>query len=348
MDSMDRPPGALWERALSVAVRRCDILIIFLSESSVDKSGLLRKELIQALSDWEKKEADDMYVVLARLEACKVPEQVEKFQKFETLDDLKTTKLVKLLQVLHGKRTGKLDILPPRLEYKLRQILPGRSTHCDVGVTIPQFETANNELLTTANSLIEGTAQDILEACLGQLEPGLSAEEIKELRLENFPNDGFWLQPIVLTATRPLISIEFYISTYRRGEKQRQHYTRALNIDVANSSELFLNDIVNNEPMSTKFFSIYCSNSLKSDPNFRLAGKDWEFDPSGASLFQSFGFRNADLIFIFAPREVGGHAFGRKVVELPFNDVYRLLTDRIIDLLLGQQGSADVDFGDGS
>ncbi|MFZ0398347.1 MAG: toll/interleukin-1 receptor domain-containing protein, partial [Methyloceanibacter sp.] len=90
MDSMDRPPGALWERALSVAVRRCDLLIIFLSERSVDKNGLLRKELIQALCDWEKKEADDVYVVLARLEVCKVPEQLEKFQKFEALDDLKT------------------------------------------------------------------------------------------------------------------------------------------------------------------------------------------------------------------------------------------------------------------
>ena len=346
MDSMDRPPGALWERALSVAVRRCDLLIIFLSERSVDKNGLLRKELIQALCDWEKKEADDVYVVLARLEVCKVPEQLEKFQKFEALDDLKTPRLVKLLQVLHGKTL--LDFLPTRLEYKLRQISPESSTHCDVGVTIPQFDTANNDLLTAANSLIEGTARDILQACLGQMEPGLSAEEIKELRLEKSPNDGFWLQPIILTATHPLISIEFYISTYRRGETQRQHYTRTLNIDVASSSELFLKDIVNNEAMATKFFSIYCENSLKSEPDFRLAGKDWKFDPSGASPSQSFGFRNADLIFIFAPRDIGGHAYGRKVVELPFNDVYRFLTDRIIDLLVGPREPVDVDIEDGS
>jgi hypothetical protein len=97
-----------------------------------------------------------------------------------------------------------------------------------------------------------------------------------------------------------------------------------------------------------QFFSIYCENALRAEPDFLLARKDWKFDPSGVSPSQSFGFRNADLIFIFAPREVGGHAFGRKVVELPFNDVYRILTDRIIDLLVGQQGPADVDLGDGS
>jgi TIR domain len=348
MDSMNRPPGALWERALSVAVRRCDLLIIFLSARSVDKNGLLRKELIQALSDWEKKEADDVYVVLARLEACKVPEQLEKFQKFEALDDLKTPKLVKLLQVMHGKATGQLDFLPTTLEYKQRHIFPESETHCDIGVTIPHFDTEDDDLLVAANSLVEGTAQDILEAFLVNAGSGLSAKEIKELGLEKSPNDGFWLQPIVLTATRSLISTEFYISTYRRGETQRRHYTRTINIDVENSTELFLRNLVHNEAMAMQFFSIYCKNALRAEPDFLLAGKDWKFDPTGVSPSQSFGFRNADLIFIFAPREVGGHAFGRKVVVLPFNDVYRILTDRIIDLLVGQQGPADVDLGDGS
>src|SRR6476620_10838789 len=146
MDSIDRPPGALWERALSVAIRRCDLLIIFLSKRSVDKHGLLRKEHIQALGDWEKKGADDVFIVLARLEACKVPDELENFQKFEALDDLKTLQLVRLLQVLHGKATRKLDFLPTRLEYKLRQISPESSTHCDIGVTIPQFNPADNDL----------------------------------------------------------------------------------------------------------------------------------------------------------------------------------------------------------
>ena len=340
MDSIDRSPGALWEQALSVAIRRCDLLIIFLSERSVDKHGILRKELIRALSDWDGKEADDLYVVLVRLEACKIPDLLGNFQKFEALDDLKTTQLITLLRVLHGKATGKLDFLPTKLEYKPRQIFPESPTHCDIGVIIPQFEASDNVLLSPINSHLEGTAQDILEAFLVNAGSGLSAQEIEELGFEKSANDGFWLQPIVLTATRSLISIEFYISTYRRGEMQRHYYTRSLNIDVENSTELFLKNIVHNEETAMKFFSIYCENALRAEPDFILWGKDWKFDSS--SISQSFGFRNADLIFIFAPRDMGGHAFGRKVVELPFNDVYRFLTDRIIDLLVGQQEPADV------
>jgi TIR domain len=348
MDSLDRPAGALWERALSLAIQRCKILVIFLSKHSVDKRGLLRTELIKAIRDWGNKETDDVYVVLVRLEVCKVPDQLAQFQKFDALDDLKAPQLVRLLQVLYGEATGKLDFLPSRLEYKLLQIPPNAWTHCDISVTIPQFDTGDNDLLNPVNSLIEGTAQDILEAFMGQMDPGLSAQAIKELRLEKSPNDGFWLQPIILTATLPLISIEFYISTYRRGETQRHHYTRTLNIDVENSAELFLKDIVNNEAMAMKFFSIYCENSLRAESDFHLVEKDWKFDPSGGSISQSFGFRNADLIFIFAPRDVGGHAFGRKVVELPFNDVYRFLTNRIIDLLVDRYEPADVDLEDGS
>ena len=97
--------------------------------------------------------------------------------------------------------------------------------------------------------------------------------------------------------------------------------------------------------MAMKFFSIYCENALRAEPDFHLTGKDWKFDSGGTSISQSFGFRNADLIFIFAPRDIGGRAYGRKVVELPFNDVYRFLTDRIIDLLVGQQEPADGDLG---
>ena len=341
MDSIDRPPGALWERALSVAIRRCEILIIFLSERSVDIHGKLRKELVHALSGWEEKEADDLYVVLARLEACKIPDQIANFQKFEALDDLKTPELVTLLRVLHGKATGKLDFLPPRLEYNQRQIFPESPTHCDIGVTIPQFDPTDNDLLAATNSLIEGTAQDILKAFFVHAGCGLSANEIKELGLEKSPNDGLWLQPVVLTATHSLISIEFYISTHRRGEKQRHHYTRTLNIDVENCSELSIKDIVNDQATAMKFFSRYCENALRAQSDFYLTGRDWEFDPSGASTSQSFGFRNADLIFIFAPRDVGGHAFGRKLVELPFNDVYRILTNRTIDLLVGRYEPAN-------
>ena len=181
MDSRDRPPGALWERALSFAIERCSLLVIFLSKHSVDKWGLPRTELIKALSDWDKKEADNVYVVLVRLEACKIPEQLEKFQKFEALDDSKELQLVRLLRVLHGKARGSLDFLPDKVEYKLRQILPENVIHCDIGVTIPEFHTLDHVFFSDINSLIERRARDILEAFLAQTDSAEKAESFAVL-----------------------------------------------------------------------------------------------------------------------------------------------------------------------
>src|SRR5262249_14984431 len=149
------------------------------------KYDLLQKELIQALGDWEKKETDDMYVVVVRLEACKIPDQLANFQKFEALDDLKIFHLVRLLRVLHGKATRTLDFLPAKLEYLDRQISPEGSTHYDIGVTIPQFNLSGSNLLASVDYLIEGTVRDILDMFLAQAEPGLSPEEIRALGLEN-------------------------------------------------------------------------------------------------------------------------------------------------------------------
>lgn len=102
---------------------------------------------------------------------------------------------------------------------------------------------------------------------------------------------------------------------------------------------MFLPEIVKDQTVAFRFFSTYCENALRAQ--WDLIQQDWEFDPSGASASKSFGFRKADLVFIFAARHVGAEAFGRTVVELPFNDVYRFLTNRIIDLLAGPHGPVD-------
>ena len=193
----------------------------------------------------------------------------------------------------------------------------GRSELVTIESRATVYATGNN---------IQPTGDVIRRVITSSLDPNLERPELRAFKRDPFA----------------LVSVEFYISTYRRGETQRHHYTRTLNIDVEYSTELSLKNIVHNEAMAMKFFSIYCENALRVEPDFYFTGKDWKFNSSGTSISQSFGFRNADLIFIFAPRDIGGHAFGRKVVELPFNDVYRFLTDRIIDLLVGQQEPADV------
>ena len=121
---------------------------------------------------------------------------------------------------------------------------------------------------------------------------------------------------------------------------QRSHYTRTLNVDVENCRELLLADMIEDRASATQFFSKYCEGALKEHWDVAHLA-NWKLDMSGASTSQSIGFRNTDLIVIFAPHYVSTHAIGRTLVEIPFNAASRFLTDRVIDLLVGPHQDAD-------
>ncbi|MGH9548331.1 MAG: RsiV family protein, partial [Terriglobales bacterium] len=60
------------------------------------------------------------------------------------------------------------------------------------------------------------------------------------------------------------------------------------------------------------------------------------FDKPDRRNFQHFVFRDNNLVFFFDPYHVGPYAFGRRTVELQFNEIYKLLTDRMVELLIGR------------
>jgi len=122
--------------------------------------------------------------------------------------------------------------------------------------------------------------------------------------------------------------------------------------DVAKGAELPLKDILKDEKAAIEFFSRYCRIALRTQHELAhlayYGGKE-EFDPAAADEwwlntfdrpdpgnFQQFVFRDSNLVFFFDPYHVGPHAFGRRTVEIQFNEMYRLLTDRMVELLIGR------------
>jgi len=222
------------------------------------------------------------------------------------------------------------------LGYRLETIHSHISDRCEIGVAIPQFLLSDGIALVAANDLIEKTIGDVVEAFLW-VKSESSETEIHERLLSN---DGLWIHPIILSATRSLISVELNITTYGCGA-HRNHYTRAVNIDVEHSSELALADILKDHDSAALFFSKYCESALKVHWDLAHVAR-WELDLRGASTSQSLGFRNSHLVLIFAPHHVGPHNVGRTTVEIPFNAAYHFLTDRMIDLLSSEDRNGNV------
>jgi len=74
MDKYDIVGGEKWKLAIKRAIRDCDFFMIFLSKNSVNKRGVLQKEIRTALENWKGMLENDIFLIPVRLEECAAPE----------------------------------------------------------------------------------------------------------------------------------------------------------------------------------------------------------------------------------------------------------------------------------
>jgi hypothetical protein len=86
MDVRNLLPGERWELKINQAIEDSDFVIFFLSEQSVDRRGVLRKELRQALEKWKEMLEEDIYLIPARLERCELPNELAGFQALDLFE----------------------------------------------------------------------------------------------------------------------------------------------------------------------------------------------------------------------------------------------------------------------
>jgi anti-anti-sigma factor len=80
LDEVELLPGQIWEREIPAAVRRSDAVVVCLSLGSVGKSGYLQREIKYAIDAAEEQSDDSIFLIPGRLEACEVPERLQRWQ----------------------------------------------------------------------------------------------------------------------------------------------------------------------------------------------------------------------------------------------------------------------------
>lgn len=73
-------PGQDWKLEIAKAVRNSDIVIICLSQKSIDKTGFVQKEIKYALDISDEKPESQIFLIPARLEECDVPDSLKEKQ----------------------------------------------------------------------------------------------------------------------------------------------------------------------------------------------------------------------------------------------------------------------------
>jgi len=80
MDVHDILGGEDWLRAINVAIDKCELFVLILSHNSVNRRGMIVREVRKALDKWNGMLPDDIYMIPLRLDDCPIPELVKHLQ----------------------------------------------------------------------------------------------------------------------------------------------------------------------------------------------------------------------------------------------------------------------------
>ena len=81
LDEEKLRPGHYWSEKIEEAIEFSDVVIVFLSNNSVTKEGVVQKEIKRALDKAEEKLEDTIFIIPLRLEDCSVPRRLRVYSK---------------------------------------------------------------------------------------------------------------------------------------------------------------------------------------------------------------------------------------------------------------------------
>jgi hypothetical protein len=76
LDEENLFPGQDWRREISNAVRDTDVVLVCLSENSVNKAGYVQKEIKIALDVADEQPEGTIFIIPVKLEDCEVPDRL--------------------------------------------------------------------------------------------------------------------------------------------------------------------------------------------------------------------------------------------------------------------------------
>lgn len=113
LDKKNLIPGQDWKLEIQRAVKNSDVVVVFLSSSSITKEGFVQKEIRIALDTADEKPDGTIFIIPARLEDCEVPDRLAKFQWVDLFEKDGYERLFKALQI----RADSLNIVIGNKKY---------------------------------------------------------------------------------------------------------------------------------------------------------------------------------------------------------------------------------------
>lgn len=104
MDVHDITGGEDWLHAINHAIDNSDLFVPILSNNSVNRRGMIIKEVQRALDKWRGMLPNDIYVIPIRLDDCLIPEMIQHIQVLDWEEGRGKSKLFQAIDVAMKRR----------------------------------------------------------------------------------------------------------------------------------------------------------------------------------------------------------------------------------------------------
>jgi len=112
LDVQNLLPGENWVASINNAIRKADFFLVFLSETSVSKTGYVQKEIRLALEQASMLPESEPYIIPVRLDAVEPPRELMRYQWVDLFSPDGLEKLVFALRAAQkaiGRRNNQLE-----------------------------------------------------------------------------------------------------------------------------------------------------------------------------------------------------------------------------------------------
>jgi len=103
-------PGQKWSLEIEKAIHNSSLFLICLTKNSIDKRGVIQKEIRLALEYQSKLLDSDIFIIPCRLEECEIPDKISEYQGVDLFNDEDMLFLVNAIRSIETiKLLSKLD-----------------------------------------------------------------------------------------------------------------------------------------------------------------------------------------------------------------------------------------------
>lgn len=339
MDYKFIKPGQNWNFEIRRALANASIIMIFVSNNSVNKRGYVQRELRQALDSLKEKLIDDIYILPVLLDDdVEVPNELTSVQYTRASSDqcfAEITGAIKSQLEKIGSHSGSTEGASPvrwsLMTYKdSGDGLPGY----ELEFAIPLLQSDDYARLSEITDVIRG---DCLKAAMAyratKFEPNVSQfnyGQAKWARINTF--SATCREPIIRGKCISIICVhDFYYARAAHPNMAYKTYSFVLDplFMIANLPQIF-DDADAAFPIIRDETRRQLATEKADDPNGENYSLDQETVESGTEEwddFSQFVFRDECVEILFSTYQVASYAHGPQSARVPYEIFAHLISD---------------------